>query len=186
MSIQYALASLLWGAGGFIAGIAVCHRKHRGEHSVSDGNDDTRPRWRRHLNSQTIIGLLMLAVVAGSVFMVASQAAANRHQADTLARISACQREYNEAFKAGLRTRSEASDRDRKAATQERAALRGLVTTILASPDDSNASRAALGDFLRASEAADQERIRSEQSRREAPLPTKDCDPDNIKSRPGG
>lgn len=179
MTTQYAIASLLWAAGGFLAGIAVCHRQYEGDPSVDDEAENPRPRWRRHLNSQAVIGLLMLAVVAGSVGMMASQAAANRHQAvelkeqaGRLAATSACQREYNEAFKAGLRTRSEAGKRDRMA-------LRNMVVAILDQPGSREAGRSALREYIRESDAADQERD-------DAPLPTRDCDPDNTRSRPGG
>lgn len=195
MSWSYWLTCLLWATGGFVGGIAICHRrsKVKKEALVDDGDsDDGRSRWRRHVNGQTAIGLLMLLIVGISVALLGMQATENKRQAAelhqqaiNLADVSACQREYNEAFKQGLRIRSEAGAQDRAAATQDRNALRDLVSTILASPSGSQNARTALADFLKMSETADRQRADAEGRRQEAPLPTRDCDPDNTKSRPG-
>lgn len=108
---------------------------------------DQHPQRRRELiptSVQRWIGVVLVALSIASVVVVAVQTA-------RLSDVTTCQAQYNDAYTLAIKGRSQA-------ARDERQAMRELLLTFLSGPTSPEQARAALDDYLKKLDEADQVR----------------------------
>lgn len=140
--IGYTISSILWALGGLVVGFLI-GRGGQTNRSANVATETTTHRFRDYLTFDRIIGWVIIVMAIVSVATV-SYAVNRQQQAVT------CQADYNTAFVAALKTRTEAAAADRQA---QRDLLTGMVTAR-----DPVTSRKLIDQYLHKLDEADNQR----------------------------
>lgn len=140
--IGYTISSILWALGGLVVGFLI-GRGGQTNRSANVATETTTHRFRDYLTFDRIVGWVIIVMAIVSVATV-SYTVTRQNQSVT------CQADYNTAFVAALKTRTEAAAADRQA---QRDLLTGMVTAR-----DPVTSRALIDAYLRKLDEADNQR----------------------------